>query len=306
MREIATALYVFFQKYLYWIDVSKIFPKMNVTDVVEIIIIAFVLYHILVWIKSTRAWTLLKGLIVVLVFLLIAALCQMNTILWLAGKLVNIAAIALVIIFQPELRNALERLGRKNFLSALFSFEFSKEASVRFSEKTISELVKACYEMGKVKTGALIVIERKVQLNEYIRTGISLDSLISSQLLINIFEHNTPLHDGAIIVRGNRIVSATCYLPLSDNMELSKDLGTRHRAAVGISEVSDSMTIVVSEETGAVSLTMDGILYRNIDADFLRSKLKFAAKLNGQGEPLLEKVRRRMKNAAKVDKSGHK
>lgn len=306
MREMAASLYVFFQKYLYWIDVSNIFPKMNVTDVIEIIIIAFVLYQILAWIKSTRAWTLLKGLIVVLVFLLIAALCQMNTILWLAGKLVNIAAIALVIIFQPELRNALERLGRKNFLSAFFNFEFSKEASMRFSEKTISELVKACYEMGKVKTGALIVIERKVQLNEYIRTGISLDSLISSQLLINIFEHNTPLHDGAIIVRGNRIVSATCYLPLSDNMELSKDLGTRHRAAVGISEVSDSMTIVVSEETGAVSLTMDGILYRNVDADFLRSKLKFAAKLNGQGEPLLEKVRRRMKNAAKVGKSGHK
>lgn len=306
MKEIAASLYVFFQKYLYWIDLSNVFPKINVTDVVEIIIIAIVLYHILVWIKSTRAWTLLKGLIVVLVFLLIAAFFQMNTILWLAGKLVNVAAIALVIIFQPELRSALERLGRKNFLSALFSFEFSKEASVRFSEKTISELVKACYEMGKVKTGALIVIERKVQLNEYIRTGISLDSLISSQLLINIFEHNTPLHDGAIIVRGNRIVSATCYLPLSDNMELSKDLGTRHRAAVGISEVSDSMTIVVSEETGAVSLTMDGILYRNIDADFLRSKLKFAAKLNGESEPLLEKLKRRMRNAAKVDKAGHK
>lgn len=297
----AAALYAMFDKYLYWINV----PKLHVGDVVEIVIIAFVLYHFLAWIKSTRAWALIKGLLVVLVFLLFAAIFQLTTILWLAGRLANIAAIAFVIIFHPELRAALERLGRKNFLSALFNFDFSK-GSMRFSEKTISELVKGCYEMGKVKTGALIVIERKVQLNEYIRTGISLDSLISSQLLINIFEHNTPLHDGAVIVRGDRIVAATCYLPLSDNMELSKDLGTRHRAAVGISEVSDSMTIVVSEETGAVSLAVDGTLYRNVDADFLRSKLKFAAKVSGETDSLMKKIKRRMKNAAKANKAGHK
>ena len=157
-----------------------------------------------------------------------------------------------------------------------------------------------------MKTGALIVVERKVQLNEYIRTGIPLDSLISSQLLINIFEHNTPLHDGAVVVREDRIVAATSYLPLSDNMDLSKDLGTRHRAAVGISEVSDSMTIVVSEETGAVSLAVEGTLYRNVDADFLRSKLKFAAKVSGETESLMEKIRRRVKNAAKANKAGHK
>ena len=288
MREIGSALYAFMDKYLSWIDK----PKIGVTDVIEIIIIAFVLYHIMVWVKNTRAWMLFKGIIVILIFLLIAALFQMNTILWLSGKVVNIAAIALVIIFQPELRNALERLGRKNFLTAFFSFDFQKASTVRFSEKTITEIVKACYEMGKVKTGALIVIERDVMLNEYIRTGISLDSLVSSQLLINIFEHNTPLHDGAIIVRGDRIVAATCYLPLSDNMELSKELGTRHRAAVGVSEVSDSMTIIVSEETGAVSLAVEGTLYRNIDADFLKSKLRFAAKLSQTTEPYLEKLKR--------------
>ena len=302
MREIGSALYAFMDKYLSWIDK----PKIGVTDVIEIIIIAFVLYHIMVWVKNTRAWMLFKGIIVILIFLLIAALFQMNTILWLSGKVVNIAAIALVIIFQPELRNALERLGRKNFLTAFFSFDFQKASTVRFSEKTITEIVKACYEMGKVKTGALIVIERDVMLNEYIRTGISLDSLVSSQLLINIFEHNTPLHDGAIIVRGDRIVAATCYLPMSDNMELSKELGTRHRAAVGVSEVSDSMTIIVSEETGAVSLAVEGTLYRNIDADFLKSKLRFAAKLSQTTEPYLEKLKRRLKHVTKTDKADNK
>lgn len=302
MREIGSALYAFMDKYLSWIDK----PKIGVTDVIEIIIIAFVLYHIMVWVKNTRARMLFKGIIVILIFLLIAALFQMNTILWLSGKVVNIAAIALVIIFQPELRNALERLGRKNFLTAFFSFDFQKASTVRFSEKTITEIVKACYEMGKVKTGALIVIERDVMLNEYIRTGIPLDSLVSSQLLINIFEHNTPLHDGAIIVRGDRIVAATCYLPLSDNMELSKELGTRHRAAVGVSEVSDSMTIIVSEETGAVSLAVEGTLYRNIDADFLKSKLRFAAKLSQTTEPYLEKLKRRLKHVTKTDKADNK
>lgn len=302
MREIGSVLYAFMDKYLSWIDK----PKIGVTDVIEIIIIAFVLYHIMVWVKNTRAWMLFKGIIVILIFLLIAALFQMNTILWLSGKVVNIAAIALVIIFQPELRNALERLGRKNFLTAFFSFDFQKASTVRFSEKTITEIVKACYEMGKVKTGALIVIERDVMLNEYIRTGIPLDSLVSSQLLINIFEHNTPLHDGAIIVRGDRIVAATCYLPLSDNMELSKELGTRHRAAVGVSEVSDSMTIIVSEETGAVSLAVEGTLYRNIDADFLKSKLRFAAKLSQTTEPYLEKLKRRLKHVTKTDKADNK
>ncbi|MCC8017600.1 MAG: diadenylate cyclase CdaA, partial [Lachnospiraceae bacterium] len=198
------------------------------------------------------------------------------------------------IIFQPELRNALESLGKRNFLGRLFNFDFSRDSSMRFSERTISEIAKASYEMGKAKTGALIVIERRERLNEYIRTGISLDSLISSQLLINIFEHNTPLHDGAVIVREDRIVSATCYLPLSDNLDLSKDLGTRHRAALGISEASDSITVVVSEETGSVSLAIEGTLYRNVDMDFFQNKLRFAARMNVQSESLVQKVKRKL------------
>ena len=217
----------------------------------------------------------------------------------LLQKTVTLLFVALPIVFQPELRKALEDLGRKNFLSSIFAFDFSKESQEKNSERTINELVKACYEMGKVKTGALIVIENEILLTEYERTGIALDSLVSSQLLINIFEKNTPLHDGAIIVRGDRVVSATCYLPLSDNMELSKDLGTRHRAAVGISEVSDSLTIVVSEETGKVSLAVNGMLYRNVDADFLRSKLLFMNK-HETDSSRLDMLKRRLKNVKKV------
>ncbi len=144
----------------------------------------------------------------------------------------------------------------------------------RFSDKTINEIAKACVEMGKVKTGALIVVEQNQSLAEYERTGIDVDGIVTSQLLINIFEHNTPLHDGAVIVRGNRVVSATCYLPLSDNMALSKDLGTRHRAGVGISEVTDSMTIIVSEETGKISIAYEGNLTRSLDGEAVKEKLR--------------------------------
>ena len=273
VQDLFAALNTFASKYLFWVDR----PTITKTDIAEIIIITVLIYNILVWIKQTRAWNLLKGIIVVLVIVLIAAMFQMNTILWLASKTINVAVIAIIIVFQPLLRCALEQLGQKNFFTSLFSFD-SQKGQERFSERVTNEVVKATYEMAKVKTGALIVIEQDVNLGEYERTGIALDSMISSQLLINIFEHNTPLHDGAIIVRGERIVSATCYLPLSDNLSLSKELGTRHRAAVGISEVCDALTIVVSEETGNVSIAIGGELYRNVDAEYLKGKLNFIRK----------------------------
>lgn len=250
-------------------------PKITMTDVVEILIITFLFYYMLVWIKNTRAWVLLKGIMVILLFVLVAAVFQMNTIIWIAKNTLSVAITAIVIIFQPEIRKALENLGQKNFLTSFFVFDFSKGEITKFTDKTINELVKACYEMGKVKTGALIVIEDEIVLSEYERTGIAVDGILTSQLLINIFEKNTPLHDGAVIVRGDRVVSATCYLPLTDSLSISKDLGTRHRAAVGISEVSDSLTIVVSEETGKVSIAMGGELYRNVDAEFLKNKLAY-------------------------------
>ena len=243
------------------------------SDVAEMIILAFLIYHILLWIKTTRAWTLVKGFIVIFAFLLLAVIWEMDTILWIAGKVFDIGILAVVIVFQPELRKALEQLGQKNIITDLLNLDNQKEEKELFSDKTAEAIVKACVEMSKVKTGALIVIENNVPLGEFERTGIPLDAQMSSQLLLNIFEHNTPLHDGAIIVRGNRIVAATCYLPLSDNMTLSKELGTRHRAAVGVSEVSDAMTVVVSEETGAISITQYSEIRRNITAEELKAQL---------------------------------
>lgn len=252
-------------------------PNVEFSDVAEILILAFFLYHIILWMKNSRAWTLLKGILVILLFALIASIFNFTTILWIAGKSINVALIAIVVIFQPELRKALEQLGNKKYLSGLLPFDDQRERAERFSEKTVNEIIKASYEMAKKKTGALIVIEQNINLEDYIKTGIAVDAYVTNQLLINIFEHNTPLHDGAVIIRGNRIVSATCYLPLSDNMELSKELGTRHRAGLGISEVSDSLTIIVSEETGHVSLACDGKLYRKVDADTLQIRLEEAA-----------------------------
>lgn len=249
-------------------------PNVEFSDVVEILILAFFLYHIILWMKNSRAWTLLKGILVILLFALIASIFNFTTILWIAGKSINVALIAIVVIFQPELRKALEQLGNKKYLSGLLPFDDQRERAERFSEKTVNEIIKASYEMAKKKTGALIVIEQNINLEDYIKTGIAVDAYVTNQLLINIFEHNTPLHDGAVIIRGNRIVSATCYLPLSDNMELSKELGTRHRAGAGISEATDAFTIIVSEETGKVSIANNGNLVRNVDGEQLRNKLE--------------------------------
>ena len=250
-------------------------PRITWTDIIEIVIIAFVIYNVMVWIKNTKAWVLLNGIIIVVIFALIAYILNLKTILWIAGKTISVGIIALVIIFQPELRRALEQLGRKKILFGLFRFNDGREKGERFSSKTAEEIVRACFDMGAAYTGALIVIEQDMVLEEYEKTGIAVDGLVTSQLLINIFEHNTPLHDGAVIIRGDRVVAATCYLPLSDNNNLNKALGTRHRAGVGISEVTDSMTIIVSEETGKVSVAVGGELIHDIDADSLRNKLEY-------------------------------
>lgn len=280
MNSIVTSL----KKYIHVFDL----PKVSVIDVLEIVILAFVIYHVALWIKNTRAWTLLKGIIVLLACYVIAYILGMNVIVWIFERTISIGITALMIVFQPELRWALEELGQKNIVSTLIPFDDTRNQNERFSERSINEIVKATVEMAKVKTGALIIIEKDIDLSEYERTGIELDSTISSQLLINIFEHNTPLHDGAVIIRGDRIVSATCYLPLSDNMGLSKELGTRHRAGVGISEVTDSLTIIVSEETGRISVAVGGKLLRNIDGDLLKKKL---TEMQGKSGDEVEKKR---------------
>lgn len=248
-------------------------PRVGLVDVVEILIITFLVYYIMRWIKNTKSWLLLKGIILILVFVLLANVFQMKTILWIVENVLGIAVTAVVVVLQPELRRLLEELGRKNLLAGFAFFGNNRKTDGLFSDKTIDEIVTASFEMSRARTGALIVVEQFYSLNEYERTGIAVDGFVTSQLLINIFEHNTPLHDGAVIVRGNRITAATCYLPLSENLELSKELGTRHRAGIGISEITDSMTVIVSEETGKVSVAYRGMLYRRMDPDGLRRKL---------------------------------
>ncbi len=259
-------LIAFFDQYFSRLTLFKI----TITDIIEILLIAFVTYHLIKWIKKTRAWYLVKGLAILLVIWILAFLFEFNAILWIFVNTINVGIIALFIIFQPELRRALEQLGQRNFVGF---FGEGKDAAERFSDATKEEIVEAVFSMAKVKTGALIVIEEMVSLEEFERTGIALDSVVSSALLINIFEHNTPLHDGAVIIRGNRAVAATCILPVSENMRLSKELGTRHRAGVGVSEVTDCLTIIVSEETGKVSVAQKGQLIRGIDAEYLTRKL---------------------------------
>jgi len=251
-------------------------PRVELADVFEILCLAFLIYHIILWIRNTRAWVLFKGLFVLLVVILVAHVLQFSVIIWIFSNTFNVGITALLIIFQPELRRVLEQLGRKNLVSSISFFDEQGDKNERFSDKTIENLVSATFDLAREKTGALIVIEKEMALVEYERTGIAIDSAISSQLLINIFEHNTPLHDGAVLIRGNRIVAATCYLPLSDNIRLSKELGTRHRAGIGISEVSDSLTIIVSEETGKVSYARAGRITRGIDGETLKKVLKDA------------------------------
>lgn len=263
------------------------FPKLTVVDILEILIIAFVLYHVTSWVRKTRAWTLVRGILVLILAYLIAYLLNMSVILWVFDNTIGLGITALVIVFQPELRKALDELGQKTIVNAILPFDENKD-NLRFTDRTVNEIVRATEELARAKTGALIIMEREILLSEYERTGINIDSAVSSQLLINIFEHNTPLHDGAVILRGDRIVAATCYLPLSDNMGLSKELGTRHRAGVGISEVSDSLTVIVSEETGKISIATTGKLLRNIDGDLLR---KYLNEL--QGKPKEEKTKKR-------------
>ncbi len=250
---------------------SKIhIPSIRWTDVLEILIIAFLIYALLSWIKKTRAWSLLKGMIAISVLVLMAVLLNMTTILWLVQNVTSILLIGLIVILQPELRRGLSELGEKDFLRSLFPIEQGPQGL--FSDKTINEIVRACTEMSKVKTGALIVLECRIPLEEYEKTGIEVDAVVTSQLLINIFEKNTPLHDGAVIIRGDRVTAATCYLPLT-NSRIDKKLGTRHRAGLGMSEATDAMIVIVSEETGHISTAHKGVLTSNIDAAKLKNAL---------------------------------
>lgn len=279
----------------------SLLPRISFKNIVEIAIISFLVYELLVWIKNTRAWTLLKGLLVIFAFSVVVVLFKLDTILWILKNITAIAVTALLVVFQPELRKALEQLGSQNIISSILPMDQGKETN-GFNDRTVNELVRATFEMAKVKTGALMVIERGTSLKEIERTGIEINGLVTSQLLINIFEHNTPLHDGAVVIRGNRVAAATCYLPLSDNMSINKALGTRHRAAVGVSETTDSLTVVVSEETGRVSVAEGGSLKTVSDAETLRSILSGIREVAEPSGSRFRLWKGRLINGKKADK----
>jgi diadenylate cyclase len=239
------------------------------TDMIDILAISFVFYKVLTWIRDTRAWSLFKGFLIVLLVYAVATVLSLVTLLWLMKMTFNVGLIAVVVLFQPELRKALEQIGKGKMLASL---KIDGKNASHLPQASVEEIIKACKSMSDAKTGALIVIERNVAMGDHGQTGIPIDSVISSQLLINIFEDKTPLHDGAVIIRSNRIAAAACILPLTSH-EIGKELGTRHRAAVGASEVSDAFVLVVSEETGAISLAQGGKLQRALSESAIREAL---------------------------------
>lgn len=271
---------------LSWLQPPK---QIEIIDIVQILLLSYIVYKLILWMQSTRSYTLLRGILFIIAFVVVVNILHMEVIVWLMGNLSVAAITAVVIIFQPELRKVLEQMGHNTVYRYFMLWNRSDDDNYRFSDHTINELVRASFEMGEVKTGALIVVERETRLDEFVKTGIPVDAVVTGQLLINIFEHNTPLHDGAVIIRNDRVAAATCYLPLSDNMELSKKLGTRHRAGVGVSELTDSLTIIVSEETGSVSYAQSGRLHAAVSPSQLKEALQSVQALFPEKVTLLKK-----------------
>ena len=237
-------------------------------DIIDILIVAAIIYKVYEMLQETRAITLLKGLAVLLTVAVICSWLNLHVISWLLQKSISVMAVALPIVFQPELRRALEHLGKGKLLGKSVFLD-DKEA-----QNVVDELVKTSKSLSASKTGALIVIEREMKLNDISSTGIHIDGLITSEFLLNVFIPNTPLHDGAAIVRGDRLIAAGCLLPLTENRDLSTELGTRHRAAIGLSEQCDALVLVVSEETGTISIAENGHIMRHLDSDTLEAALK--------------------------------
>ena len=251
------------------IKIGSLNLTLSVPGVIEILLFTVLSYYIIIWIKRTKAWTLLKGVLVLVGFYLVDKFLGLNNVAYLFETSVGSIVIAAIVIFQPELRKALERLGERKVFSGLLG----GVESTGLNSQSIDSIVRAISQLGLDKVGALIVVERSIDLEEYINTGIRIDATISTALLEQIFEHNTPLHDGAVIIRDNRIVAATCYLPLSQSRNISKDLGTRHRAGLGMAENTDAIVLIASEETGALSIAMDGKLQHDVAADQIRETL---------------------------------
>ncbi len=250
-------------------EVLEIFSTIGLRDIIDMVIIAIVFYKIFLLIQETRAEQLVKGLLVLLIATKLSEWLRLYTTNWILKNTVTLGMIALLIVFQPELRRALEYIGRSKFLKKSLTEIADEEL-----EHKINEIVEAVTYMSRQKIGALIIIERETKIGEVIETGTAIKGDISSDLLINIFIPNTPLHDGAVIIRGDKIVAASCVLPLTENLNLSKELGTRHRAGIGITERSDAVALIVSEETGTISVAIEGKVSRYLDAKTMRTILK--------------------------------
>ena len=258
--------------------------RISINDVVDILIVAYLFYKILRFIKDTRAEQLFKGVIILLVATQVSGMLKLHTLYWILVKILEAGFILPFIIFQPELRAGLEHLGRNTNL-----FRFGTQAKSAYElnvDKVISEMLGAVYDMAGRKIGALLVLEGKTKLNEIVETGTEIDAKITKQILCNIFIPNTPLHDGAVIIRDGKIKSAACFLPLTQRKDLSRDLGTRHRAGIGISEISDSLILIVSEETGHVSIARAGKIYRDVSKERLANILKNFYKNNSEEKGL--------------------
>lgn len=258
-------------------DYSNLFTWNNLSIALDVLIIWYLVYRLIMLIRGTKAVQLAKGIVFIFIVRIVAGLLQLHAVTYIVDQIVSWAVIGIIVIFQPEIRRGLERLGRTPFFSGRGESAHDK------SVKMVKELDKAIQYMSKRRIGALITIQQDTGLDDYIETGIKLDADITGELLINIFIPNTPLHDGAVIINNNRIAVAAAYLPLSDNSMIPKRLGTRHRAAVGISEVTDAVTIVVSEETGGVTITKNGRFLLDLTQD---EYLKY---LNAQLVPKEEK-----------------
>lgn len=248
-----------------------------IKDIIDVGIVSFIIYKIILLVRGTRAVQLLKGIFILVAVWALSTWFNLYTLKWLMNQMFTFGIVSVLIIFQPELRRVLEQLGR----GKLFARSYSLDRDV--VNEQIDEVIKAVRFMAERKIGALIVFERSTGLSELIESGIRMESKITSELLINIFTPNTPLHDGAVIIRSNQIMAAGCYLPLSENPFISKELGTRHRAAIGVSEVTDAVSVTVSEETGQISLSLGGMIVRDINEESLISKLfeELTPKTNG-------------------------
>ncbi|WHH61181.1 diadenylate cyclase CdaA [Petroclostridium sp. X23] len=242
----------------------------KLSDIIDVTIVAYVIYKTIRLIRETRAEQLIKGIVILLVVTQLSDWLNLNTINFILKNTMQVGVLALLVVFQPELRRALEQMGRSRFGNMFVFEEYNTESSIALA---IEEIAKAVHTLSQNRIGALMVIERDTKIGDIIRTGITMDSIISAELLVNIFIPNTPLHDGAVVIRENKIKAAACFLPLTQNQNLSKELGTRHRAALGISENSDAVVIVVSEETGKISFALDGDLTRNLTVETLKKAL---------------------------------